>query len=194
MRARSAPSKEFDMNAVITQSNTPARTKSRAVRKSLAIALGALALACSGGAAQAQGHGFHGGGWHGGGYHGGGYYRGGGWGWGPWLGLGLGLGLAAPLYYDQPDVVYVNPPLYYPPATAYAQAPAYATPAPVAPAPATSPEPIFYPRNGQAAAQVEADRQACNRWATTQPRAMSDGSVFQRATLACMDGRGYTAR
>jgi hypothetical protein len=200
MRARSAPLKEFDMNAVITQSNTPARTKSRAVRKSLAIALGALALACSGGAAQAQSHGgfhgggYHGGGWHGG-YHGGGYYRGGGWGWGPWLGLGLGLGLAAPLYYDQPDVVYVNPPLYYPPATAYAvQAPAYATPAPVAPAPAGAPEPIFYPRNGQAAAQVEADRQACNRWATTQPRAMSDGSVFQRATLACMDGRGYTAR
>jgi len=26
------------------------------------------------------------------------------------------------------------------------------------------------------------------------PRAMADASVFQRATLACMDGRGYTAR
>ena len=177
------------MNAVITQSRVPARSKSRTVRKSLAIALGALALACSGGAAQAQSHGFHGGGWHGG-YHGG-YY--GGWGWGPWLGLGLGLGLAAPLYYDQPGVVYVNPPLYYPPATVYATpAPAYATPAPAAAAPAA--DPIFYPRNGQTAAQVEADRQACNRWATSQPRAMDDASVFQRATLACMDGRGYTAR
>ena len=184
------------MNAVITQSQVPARSTSRKVRKSLAIALGALALACSGGAAQAQSHGgFHGGGggWHGGGWHGGGYYRGG-WGWGPWFGLGLGLGLAAPLYYDQPDVVYVNPPLYYPPATAYVQAPAYATPAPAAPAAAPMADPIFYPRNGQTAAQVEADRQACNRWATSQPRAMSDGSVFQRATFACMDGRGYTAR
>jgi hypothetical protein len=189
MRARSALSKEFDMNAVISQSQVPARATSRTVRKGLAIALGALALACSGGAAQAQSHGgFHGGGWHGGGYHGGGYYRGGGWGFGPWFGLGLGLGLAAPLYYDQPDVVYVNPPVYYPPLPATA----YATPAPVAPAPAA--DPIFYPRNGQTAAQVEADRQACNRWATTQPGAMNDGSVFQRATFACMDGRGYSAR
>ena len=56
------------------------------------------------------------------------------------------------------------------------------------------PEPIFYPRQGQSAAQVEADRQECNRWATTQPAAMADASVFHRATLACMDAHGYTAR
>ncbi len=74
----------------------------------------------------------------------------------------------------------------------------YTTPAPVPAAPpqatAAPPDPIFYPRNGQSAAQTEADRQACNRWATTQPSAMADASVFHRATLACMDGRGYTSR
>ena len=41
-----------------------------------------------------------------------------------------------------------------------------ATPAPVAP---PRPDPIIYPRNGQSAAQTEADRQECNLWATTQP-------------------------
>ena len=61
------------------------------------------------------------------------------------------------------------------------------------PAPAAA-EPIFYPRGGQSAAQTEADRRACNSWATTQHNAMNDASVFQRATFACMDGRGYTAR
>lgn len=55
-------------------------------------------------------------------------------------------------------------------------------------------EPIFYPRNGQTAAALESDRRDCNRWATTQQGAMADASVFQRATYACMDGRGYTMR
>ena len=64
---------------------------------------------------------------------------------------------------------------------------------PPAPAPA-APEPIFYPRNNQNAAQTEADRRDCNAWATTQPNAMADAKVFQRATEACMDGRGYTVR
>ncbi len=172
-----------------THSSTPART----LRRTLAIAAGTLALAL-GSAAQAA-PGWHGGGgWHGG-WHGGGHvvYRGGwGWGWDPlWgVGLGLGLGLAtAPVYYDNPSVVYVNPPAYYPPAPVYVNPPA--APAPVAP---TAADPIFYPRNGQSPAQAEADRQDCNRWATTQPRAMADASIFQRATFACMDGRGYTAR
>ena len=39
-----------------------------------------------------------------------------------------------------------------------------------------------------------ADRRECNRWATTQPGAMADASIFQRATLACMEGRGYTVK
>jgi hypothetical protein len=64
---------------------------------------------------------------------------------------------------------------------------------PPAPKPAT-PEPIYYPRNNQSAAQTEADRRDCNTWATSQPSAMADAKVFQRATDACMDGRGYTVR
>ena len=183
--------------------------RSSTLRRTLAVAAGALALAC--GAAQAApggwhgGGGFHGGGgWHGGGWHGGGGWHAGahwgyrsGWGWGWWdplwpLGVGVGVALAtAPAYYyDSPDVVVVNqPPTYYTPAPVYVNPSAPAA----APAPRTA-DPIFYPRNGQNAAQTEADRQECNRWATTQPNAMNDASIFQRATFACMDGRGYTVR
>ncbi len=55
-------------------------------------------------------------------------------------------------------------------------------------------DPIIYPRSGQDAQQTEADRQECNRWATTQPAAMADATVFQRAVEACMDGRGYSMK
>ncbi len=63
-----------------------------------------------------------------------------------------------------------------------------------APAAKPAPDPIIYPRNGQSAQQIEADRQDCNRWATTQPAAMADASVFHRAVAACMDGRGYSLK
>jgi hypothetical protein len=70
-----------------------------------------------------------------------------------------------------------------------------APPAPLyTPAPPSRPDPVIYPRNGQGATQTEADRQACNRWATTQQSAINDASVFQRAVEACMDGRGYTLK
>ena len=135
--------------------------------------------------------------------HGG--YRGGvvhGWGpryggWGPgWvlggigLGIGLGLGLGnyyygAPYYAPYPAyVVSGPPPVIYP----------EAQPVPSVPSVSSAPDPVIYPRNGQSASQLESDRQACNRWATTQPQAMADASVFQRATAACMDGRGYSIR
>ena len=161
------------------------RSPTRQLARSLALAVGVAALAASG-AAQAQSHGgWHGGGGYHGGWHGGGYYRGGGWGFWPWVGLGVGLGLATdPLYYGGPNYVVVDRPApYY-----------YGPPQPAAPMAAPAADPIFYPRNGQTAAQVETDRQACNRWATSYPRAMEDASVFQRATLACMDGHGYTSR
>jgi len=182
--------KEIDMTATLASRNVSTRVPARKIGRAVAIAFGALALACGG--AQAQGHGFHGG------YHGGGYYRGGGWGPGPfWGGIGLGLGIGlvgSALYYDQPDYVVVNqPPVYYPPPPAPVVVYPSNAPAAVVAAPAAA-DPIFYPRNGQTARQTEADRQACNRWATSQPSAMSDGSIFQRATLACMDGRGYTSR
>lgn len=69
-----------------------------------------------------------------------------------------------------------------------------AQPTPPAPVARPQPDPIVYPRNAQSAEQTEADRVDCNRWATTQPSAMADASVFQRAVAACMDGRGYTLR
>ncbi len=67
-------------------------------------------------------------------------------------------------------------------------------PPPMVPTPKAPPEPIIYPRNGQSSTQTEADRQECNRWATTVPSAVADAEVFQRAVAACMDGRGYTVR
>ena len=121
--------------------------------------------------------------------------RGGRW----WGGVSIGIGVplvVGPGYYGPG---YYGPGYYgawpaYPAPVVVAPPVAYAEPA-AQPVPAKpAPEPIFYPRQGQSAAQVEADRQECNRWATTQPAAMADASVFHRATLACMDAHGYTAR
>ncbi|MDT9002400.1 DUF6515 family protein [Paucibacter sp. APW11] len=90
--------------------------------------------------------------------------------------------------------------IYYAPAVGapgyvVVQPPAGAETAAPAPAPAPArPDPIIYPRNGQTAQQTEADRQECNRWATSQPAAMNDAGVFNRAVEACMDGRGYSMR
>ena len=99
--------------------------------------------------------------------HGGVYYRP----WGPsWVVV------APPVVLGEPVVVQpmrADPPL------------------PVAP---SRPDPVIYPRNGQNAEHIEADRQDCNRWATTQPAALADASVFHRAVQACMDGRGYTMK
>jgi hypothetical protein len=99
----------------------------------------------------------------------------------------------APYYYA--DGVYYNvaPGRGYvvvapPPGAETAQAVPVPPPAPAVP------DPIFYPRNNQNPAQTEADRRDCNTWATSQPQAMADAKVFQRATEACMDGRGYTVR
>jgi hypothetical protein len=55
-------------------------------------------------------------------------------------------------------------------------------------------EPIFYPRTGQSAETTETDRRECNRWATSQRGAIEDATIFHRATLACMEGRGYTVK
>ncbi len=102
---------------------------------------------------------------------------------GRWWG-GVSLGIGVPLYIGPWYAVPVSPAVLPPEGRADM---------PLPPA-RTAPDPIFYPRQGQSAEQLESDRQACNRWATTQPSAMADASVFHRATLACMDGRGYTAR
>jgi hypothetical protein len=162
------------------------------------------------------GHSFSGGHAGGGSWHGGrpgGAWRGGSWGhrgfWpGPfWGGIGLGLGIGAigyygaypyygypyygdpyyGYYYDAPEVVVT--PSY----DAVGPAPGARTGQAVPPATRAA-EPIYYPKNGQSAATAESDRRECNRWATTQPGAMADASIFQRATFACMEGRGYTVK
>ncbi len=95
-----------------------------------------------------------------------------------------------------PRWVVVPPPVVYGPPVVVREAPAVVVeegPPPIR-IPPSRPDPIIYPRNGQSAQQTEADRQDCNRWATTQPQAMAEASVFQRAVEACMDGRGYTLR
>lgn len=110
-----------------------------------------------------------------------------------WGGVSIGIGL--PLYsypYGYGSPWYPGP--YYYPTPVYAAPPVVYEPVPAAPAAPAAPDPIFYPRNGQSPAKTEADRQACNQWATTQPQAMADAGVFHRATLACMEGRGYTVR
>jgi hypothetical protein len=165
-----------------------------------------------GGAGPGYGHG-GGGNWNHGGYGGwnhGGY---GGWGyrgyWGPgyfWGGLGLGLGLGA-IAYSAPYYGYYGGyggyyayPGYGPAVTEYVVVDPAAGDRVVrsagqpVPAASHSPDPIFYPKSGQTPAKTESDRQECNRWATTQAGAMSDASIFQRATYACMEGRGYTVR
>lgn len=103
----------------------------------------------------------------------------GGWGWGPawWL---VGPPLLVPLVVStyeplQQTIVVTEPP-------------------PMVPTAPARPDPVINPRNGQNAQQTEFDRQDCNRWATTQPAALADASVFHRAVEACMDGRGYTVR
>ena len=125
----------------------------------------------------------------------GGYYYGPGPVWGG-FGLGLGIGLGSAYYYG-PYGPYSRP--YGPGYVIVEPTPVYRTepqpvPAQREPARAAAPDPIFYPRNGQSPALTEADRVECNRWATTQQSAMTDASVFQRATYACMEGRGYVVR
>ena len=171
----------------------------------------------------AGGGGWHGGagggGWHGGavGYHGGGYWHGGGWGhpgywhggYGYWPGAfwgGVAIGVGVGYYgygYGYPYYGYGYPyPAYAPgypgyvvssdgAASNYTVPPSSGQPVPSS---THAPDPIFYPRNKQSQAQTEADRQDCNRWATTQAGAMNDADIFQRATFACMEGRGYTVR
>ena len=165
--------------------NVLGTTTLRSAVRTLALACASLAL-CAG--AQAQAHGQRGGGHfaHGGistGHFHGGFrggprwgYRGGGWPvWGG-VGLGIGFGLGsyyygAPWYVTSPDYVVVDPPVGY-----------------------ANPQPVIYPRQGQSAAQIDADSDACSQWAGAQPNATVDPSVFRRAISACMDARGYTVR
>ncbi len=191
-------------------------TLARSLALALAASLGGAAALAPDGALAAGGHAFASG-RHSpgsGNWHGGGGWRGDHWGHRGhvrqgvfWGGVGLGLGFGPIGYYGG-----AWGPYGYAPYGWYDRG--YLDDAPtviVDPGPATlvdpgsraghampqasrSPDPIFYPNNGQSAATAESDRRDCNRWATTQNGAMADASIFQRATLACMEGRGYTVR
>lgn len=116
------------------------------------------------------------------------------------------IGIVTPLLPPAYSTLWIGgAPYYYANSVYYAQLPGqgYVVVAPppgadtvqaVASAPMSLPAPIVYPRAGQSAAQAQADQQTCQNWATAQPGAMTDASVFQRAEGACMDGRGYTVR
>lgn len=184
-------------------STPPLSAASRSTARAAVLAIASIGLA---GAVQAQGHHSRGGGvyvqggyGHGGyghgGYGRGGYYRGGygGGGWPAWgaVGLGLGLGIGLGSYYAYGAPAYVVAPTY----TVVESPPTvvYETPRPV-PRYAAPLQPVIYPRNGQSAAQIDADSNACSEWAGGQPNAQADGSVFHRGIAACMDARGYTLR
>lgn len=78
--------------------------------------------------------------------------------------------------------------------------PSYAQQAPAATA--DSNKLYAYPRNGQNPTQATFDRIECERWASGQtgfnPAQSSEDaqrrSEYQRATSACLDGRGYTVK
>jgi hypothetical protein len=59
-----------------------------------------------------------------------------------------------------------------------------------------APAQIFmYPKNGQSAEQTAADRAACQQWATEQAGSVAqNGANYNRAMVACVEGRGYGAR
>ena len=177
----------------------------RTAARTIAVALASLSFVAMAGNAQAQGHqgsGARGGGgahfahpgnpgnFRPGGHFGPGYGRyapryryygrGPGWAWG---GVGLGLGWGLSSYYDTyPGYVAVQPNVVY------------GAPQPVPLVDNSAAPPLIYPRNGQDAAQTDADSNACSEWAGRQPNATTDPSVFRRGIEACMDARGYTLR
>jgi hypothetical protein len=67
-----------------------------------------------------------------------------------------------------------------------------AGPGPGGPAPGQI---FMYPKNGQSAEQQAADRAECQKWATDQAgQVAQNGSDYNRAMVACVEGRGYSAR
>jgi hypothetical protein len=54
---------------------------------------------------------------------------------------------------------------------------------------------FMYPKNGQSAEQQASDKAACQQWAAQQAgQVAQNGSDYQRAMSACVEGRGYSAR
>jgi hypothetical protein len=54
---------------------------------------------------------------------------------------------------------------------------------------------FMYPKNGQSAEQTAIDKAECQKWATAQAgQVAQNGSDYNRAMVACVEGRGYSAR
>jgi hypothetical protein len=167
--------------------------------------------------------GWHGGwsGWHGS-YWAGGYW-GGGWWPRVWYGPGFAWFLPVlPLayatywwggvpYYYANDVYYTWNPTYSgyvatdppPAADAGGAGEGSAAPPPGEVGGAPNPGPggpvagqiFMYPKNGQSAEQQAVDRAECQKWAASQAgQVAQNGSDYNRAMVACVEGRGYSAR
>jgi hypothetical protein len=164
------------------------------------------------------------GGYHGystGAYWGGGYWHGGYW---PRAYYGYGFSWFLPLlpigyatywyagvpYYYANDVYYswnpdyqgytaTDPPPVADPSGAAGAAPAMGgsgtgTPGTADPA-GQSGQIFMYPMNGQSAEQQSIDKQQCQQWAAQQTgQGAAGGPDYQRAMMACIEGRGYSAQ
>jgi hypothetical protein len=54
---------------------------------------------------------------------------------------------------------------------------------------------FMYPKNGQSAEQQAIDKAECQQWASEQAgQVAQNGSDYQRAMVACVEGRGYSAK
>ena len=133
--------------------------------------------------------------------------RGGHWGWwAPWVVVG-GAAVLSPYYAPYYYSPYYAP--YYAPPTVVIreQPPVY-----IQSAPSVMPSPVervfVYPRQGQSEELQAKDRYECHSWAVRQthydPTQSTSGmpeaqlnqmrADYQRATGACLDGRGYTMK
>lgn len=109
----------------------------------------------------------------------------------------LVLAFAGLTYYYANGIYYQAAPGGYvvvaPPPGIETVVPAQAVPMP--PQPQAMPAaPMIYPRNGQTAAQVQADSNDCSNWAASQPNVAGNVSAYNQAFAMCMDSRGYTVR
>ena len=164
--------------------------------------------------------GYYGRGYYGHGYSTGAYWRGGYWRGGFWPRAYYGVGFSwflpvLPLAYA--TYWYSGVPYYYANDVYYTYNPSYegyvaTDPPPVAdsnpapdgsagaiPAPgdgaAAAGEIYMYPKNGQSTEQQAQDKAECQQWATQQAgQVAQNGSDYQRAMTACVEGRGYSAK
>jgi hypothetical protein len=54
---------------------------------------------------------------------------------------------------------------------------------------------FMYPKNGQTPEQQATDKAECQKWAGEQAGQVAQNAPdYQRAMVACVEGRGYSAR